>query len=187
MNIFILSYQTDWNAHMREQAASHCDKHVIKMITESVQMLSTNLVIDDTLTVLAKGHQPITSAAFGNHPCTKWARDKLINFTYLTELALKLCEEKIHRYPLTAPHQYHGWLKELREKLPTYDSVPAEFPVAIPDCPAATKLTGEYVNLDTAAELYQRYYVTHKASFVSWKNRPVPVWYLIQSDLVNQS
>lgn len=185
MNIFILSYKSNWDDHMAEQARSHCDKHIIKMITESVQMLSTNLAVDETLQTVVNGHPAATLAAYGNHPCTRWARESIHNFTYLTELALTLCVEKLHRYPLKPPHMYHAWLAELRGKLFTYEKVPALFPIAIPDSDQATKLTGVCVNLDTAADLYQRYYVTRKGEFATWKNRPIPVWFLIEQEIFN--
>jgi hypothetical protein len=43
MNIFLLSYERNAHKHFAEQAAFHCDKHVIKMIAESTQMLVTAL------------------------------------------------------------------------------------------------------------------------------------------------
>lgn len=185
MNIFILSYHTDWEVHMQAQAHSHCDRHVVKMITESVQMLSTAL--SDAMPNRAAGiqhitHPPATKAAYGNHPCTKWAAESLHNFTYLAHLARALCKEKQHRYPTKPIHSYELWIAELITHLPKYTRVPALFPIAIPDCLHATKLTGIHVNLDTAADLYQRYYVTHKSEFASWKNRPIPVWYLIEQE-----
>lgn len=186
MNIFILSYKPDFKAHMIEQAASHCDRHVIKMITESVQMLSTALASQ----VFRETHNikqpPATAISYEKHPCTQWAKASIHNFTYLANLALTLCKEKRHRWPLNPEHMYELWLVQLMSELPSFDVVPSDFPVAIPDSDSATKVTGVYVNLDTAASLYQRYYVSHKSDFATWKNRPVPVWYLIEQEIFNQ-
>lgn len=185
MNIFILSHQTDFDLHIKEQARSHCDKHVIKMITESVQMLSTALVQATDKRILALPQLPATAAAYAKHPCTLWTGASLHNFVYLAHLALALCDEKLHRWPLNGAHIYHPWIKHLCEALPSYWEVPDSFPIAIPDNPQATKLTGVNVNLQTAADLYQRHYATHKASFASWKNRAMPVWFLLESEIVN--
>lgn len=187
MNIFILSYKQDWLKHMQEQRHSHADKHVIKMITESVQMLSTALASQTfrdnhpNITQL-----PATAISYEKHPCTLWAKDNLHNFTYLAHLALNLCYEKQYRWPLNHAHAYQPWLETLCEQLPTYAMVPDLFPVAIPDSEHATKLTGIPANLDTAADLYQRYYATHKADIVGWKRRVVPVWYLIEQEILER-
>lgn len=156
------------------------------MITESVQMLSVPLASDKFTTEHCIEQRPATVVSYEKHPCTIWAGASLHNFTYLARLALALCFEKKHRYPLNQDHMYQPWLENLCSMLPQYSTVPDNFPVAIPDSDSATKLTGVYVNLDTAASLYQRYYVSHKSSFANWKNRPIPVWFLIEQEIFNQ-
>lgn len=169
---------------MHEQAVSHCDKHVIKMITESVQMLSTALSSSNFKDKNNIKQLPATAVSYEKHPCTIWASANIHNFTYLAHLALALCREKHYRYPLNKEHMYEPWLDQLVSELPSFDLVPDTFPVAIPDSDSATKLTGVYVGLETAASLYQRYYVSHKAGFATWKNRAIPVWFLIESELL---
>ncbi len=56
-------------------AQYHCDKHVIKMILESVQMLST------TCSIL--GAEAPYKPTHANHPCTKWVRESWENFGWL--------------------------------------------------------------------------------------------------------
>ena len=59
MNIFVLDNDP------RVAAAQHCDKHVVKMILETVQMLST---VRDRY-----GESAPYKPSHKNHPCTLWA------------------------------------------------------------------------------------------------------------------
>ena len=59
MNIFVLDYDPELAAQMQ------CDKHVVKMVLESTQMLHT---------INAKHELPYTyKPTHMNHPCVKWA------------------------------------------------------------------------------------------------------------------
>jgi hypothetical protein len=72
MNIFILD-------EIPEKCARyHCDAHVIKMILESAQMLSTTV----RLSGIDRGYK-ITHQ---NHPCTLWTGESLSNWQWLREL-----------------------------------------------------------------------------------------------------
>ena len=65
-----------------------CDKHVVKMILESAQMLCA---------VFPKGDAPY-KRAFYNHPCTKWARESEENYEWLLSHAYAMCQEYTRRY-----------------------------------------------------------------------------------------
>ncbi len=60
MNIFLLDI--DWQIN----ATYHVDKHVVKMILESAQLLSTAV----RLSGIDAGYK----AAYKNHPCAIWTR-----------------------------------------------------------------------------------------------------------------
>jgi len=105
MNIFALSRSP------KEAAREMIDKHVIKMPTESCQMLHTNALfydyLDDhgeepTLSELKQYHRDVSSKlmipAMLNHPSTVWARNNRSNFKWLFEHALALCKEYTYRY-----------------------------------------------------------------------------------------
>ena len=65
MNIFVLHDDPVVAAQMM------CDKHVVKMILESNQMLST---------VARKyGHDAPYRSTHAKHPCTLWTGDSLLN------------------------------------------------------------------------------------------------------------
>ena len=68
MNIFIL----DENIEAAVQYT--CDKHVVKMITESVQMLSSAM-----WHVGLEGPYKQTHI---NHPCTVWTRESMQNYMW---------------------------------------------------------------------------------------------------------
>ena len=65
-----------------------CDKHVVKMILESAQMLCA---------VFPNGDAPY-KRAFYNHPCTKWARESVENYEWLLNHAYAMCQEYTRRY-----------------------------------------------------------------------------------------
>lgn len=78
MNIFYLHKNTEQCANM------HCDKHVVKMILESAQLLCTaHRVCDgddycDDYNLYKKTHQ--------NHPSAVWVRKSADNYRWLHEL-----------------------------------------------------------------------------------------------------
>jgi hypothetical protein len=84
MNIFYLSRDPVLCAEM------HCDKHVVKMILETAQLLST-------------AHHMLGSTApykvtHKNHPSAVWARSGRYQYRWLYELLEALSDEYTKRY-----------------------------------------------------------------------------------------
>lgn len=101
MNIFLL----DFNALRAAQA--HCDKHVVKMILETAQLLFT------AHWVLAPEGVPATAykKTHPNHPCALWVRESRANYDWLCQLGLELCREFTYRYDNVHKTQAHlEWL-----------------------------------------------------------------------------
>ena len=74
MNIFLL------DADVEKCAEYHVDKHVVKMVLETAQLLCgvhhmTSQVTEPSLYKLS--HK--------NHPCSIWARNSLSNYNYLCD------------------------------------------------------------------------------------------------------
>ena len=73
-------------------AKYHCDKHVVKMILETGQMLSTayqrHCGLDDNL------YKP----AYPKHPMTIWVGDSIENYKYTLRLGTELGKEYTKRY-----------------------------------------------------------------------------------------
>jgi len=97
MNIFFLSEEPN------EAAKMACDRHSIKMILESAQMLSSVLrqhgydekTHEDLDSRFEKWIYGITHA---KHPSTIWSGKTRANFDWLLEHALALCREYTARY-----------------------------------------------------------------------------------------
>ena len=86
MNIFFLDFD------VKKCAVYHCDKHVVKMILETAQLLcGVHHVVELQYEIPYK-------LSHKNHPCAIWSRESLSNYLYLCELGLALCEEYTYRY-----------------------------------------------------------------------------------------
>ena len=89
MNIFVLSCCAATAAEL------HCDKHCVKMILETAQLLYTHL---DALNVqLPRGLVPY-KPTHKHHPCTLWLHGGRAHFFWLLELGLRLCRVYTQRY-----------------------------------------------------------------------------------------
>ena len=161
MNLFYLHPDPTIAAQMM------CDKHVLKMILETAQMLSTahrELDGDDVPDVLYK-------ATHKNHPSSKWVRASAANYAWAYDHFVALCDEYTHRYGKT-----HLTDKKLRGALsapPRGIQCDSLAPVPPPQC-----MPDEYQQADTV-EAYRAYYQSpDKQRFAAWaKSRPAPDWY----------
>lgn len=198
MNIFILSEEREPLVHYQQQAQYHIDKHVVKMIAESTQMLVTVLAAQPRhlkqLDKLASWPhiadnlpcKPL-SASTTKHPCTGWTASRIEHFNYLACLALQLCHEHRYRYPLSAEHAYMPWLQALVSTL-TVDfnlgptaALPTQFAIAVKDANKRS-IAADHAN---ALDTYRRYYVRDKRSFATWKKRMKPMWFLLREELMD--
>ena len=84
MNIFVLHEKPEIAATMA------CDKHVVKMILETAQMMCT--------VVASYGHETPYRATHAKHPCTIWAAQSRANWNWLVEHGMSLCDEYTKRY-----------------------------------------------------------------------------------------
>ena len=85
MNIFYLDEKPMTAARM------HCDKHVVKMILESAQMLSTaHRILDGNDYADRRG---LYKATHKNHPANIWVRESANNYVWLYNLFTFLCIE----------------------------------------------------------------------------------------------
>ncbi len=154
MNIFVLDLDPEKAA--REQ----CDKHVVKMVLESAQLLATV----HHLTRVRKGMPPIRPTHV-NHPCAIWVRTSLANYRWLARHARALSEEYTRRYGKTHRWREHiEWLAAHEPPLPDAGLTP--FAQAMPET---------YRNKN-AVKAYRDYYRGEKAYFARWKTRP-PRWW----------
>jgi hypothetical protein len=160
MNIFIL----DWD--VKKCAQSHVDKHVVKMILETAQLLcGAHHAIGTTDNIPYK-------LSHKNHPCSIWTRESLSNYLYLCELGLELCYEYTYRYGKRHKSQdVIEWC--IVNKPNILDKGFTEPAKAMPD---------EY-KVDDVVESYRNYYCGAKSGFAVWKGREAPYWYENQLEL----
>lgn len=168
VNIFYLSHRTDLCAQY------HVDRHVIKMILEYAQILSTaHRVLDGTKVgrswVLPDSRdESLYKATHFNHPSCVWARSSVGNYQWLSDLALALCDEYRHRYGAEKRHKTETVLALLAKRLP--DNIPNG-----PFTDPTPALTEDLKDLPSM-EAYRIYYARDKRSLHSWKNRETPDW-----------
>lgn len=160
MNIFVLDTDPVTAAVMQ------CDKHVVKMIVETAQMLCTaHHALDDTDWPQKAG---LYMPCFAHHPCTKWVMASTDNYRWTKVHLDSLMAEYTFRYKNIHTTQYK--LGEVLEKLPKnilYGPL-TEFAQAMPD---------NYKDPDPV-KAYRTYYKNDKAYFAKWlKGRSSPYWW----------
>lgn len=164
MNIFYL----DTNPKLA--ASYHCDKHVVKMILESAQMLSTaHRVLDG-----APGHtlpdyreEILYKPTHINHPCAKWARANKYNYYWLEDLFVELCLEYTRRY--NKIHLCEIKFSDILAYPP--DNIPLGIFHDPPQC-----MPEQYKDESTVVA-YRNYYINEKSDIAVWKYSETPFWY----------
>ena len=179
MNIFALSKCPV------ESAQQMIDKHVVKMPTESCQMLHTNSLYflfwechgrEPSLKELKEFHKEshfsyLMKPAMLNHPSTIWARQNKANYMWLYNHALALCKEYTHRYG-----KIHGTEKRVLDSF-TFDYDEGELtPVSIAMADQY-RLPQKKHCWDFVIESYRHYYLEGKWRFASWKKDRMPKWW----------
>jgi hypothetical protein len=160
MNIFYLDRDPVIAAQMM------CDKHVVKMILESAQMLSTaHRVLDGDEYANEMG---LYKLAHKNHPSTIWVRTSSENYRWLFNHYDALMQEYTYRYDKT---HATSRLRDALNKTP--DNIPStQYPNTDPPQCMPEECKGE----DTVLA-YQTYYIIEKSSFAKWKRREIPEWF----------
>jgi hypothetical protein len=155
MNIFFL----DENPTLSAQY--HVDKHVVKMILETAQLLCSVHHTTDQVT-----DQVPYKLSHKNHPCAVWARESLSNYLYLCELGLELGKEYTYRYG-----KRHKSIEVIEWCIINKPNIPdigfTKPAMAMPD---------EF-KVDSVVESYRNYYMGAKSDLASWKNREKPFWF----------
>ena len=162
MNLFIL----DKDPH--QSAIYHTDRHIVKMPTETAQMISFvyhdkqlwNKEIPGFIMQFSKTHY--------KHPCSIWIRESLSNFLYACSFGIELYKEYQFRYQQPDKHERAKSIFQFAFENPPNlkDKGLTEF---------AKAMDKEYICSD-AIESYRNYYRQGKIHLHSWKNRNKPFW-----------
>jgi hypothetical protein len=146
MNIFVLDLD------QRKAAQLHNDKHVVKMILESNQILcSVHHVIKTE-----KERESIPyKLSHQNHPCSIWARECIENYDWLCKFSLELIEEYKYRYEKIHKSQaVIEWAIKNRPNLPIKGKF-TKFALAMPD---DCKVDDPIVSYRNYYRMYKQYW-----------------------------
>lgn len=161
MNIFYVD--TD----PRKAAEALVDKHVVKMILETAQLLSTaHRVLDEDHLEPARD-EILYKATHKNHPCAKWVRESVENYNWAYDHLIALLQEYSIRYDKV--HKVNGELSAILSS-PPYNLREWDFtepPTAMPD---------EYIVEGDPVQSYRNYYANAKKHLHAWKKRTPPPW-----------
>jgi hypothetical protein len=149
MNIFVLDYDP------QKAAQYHHDKHVVKMVLESCQILSTAYSKHGEIGPYQPTH--------AQHPCVVWAAQTATNYRWLWKLGWALAEEYTYRYEKT--HACQRILALLR--CPPVN-LRAQGHTRFPQC-----MPEQFIAGDTVVA-YRSYYIGEKLSGSTWKKRGPP-------------
>jgi hypothetical protein len=180
MNIFILDNDPV------KAAQDQCDKHVVKMIIESAQMLSTvHRMVDGVMERrLSKSGSMIQyfklndirettlyKACHFNHPSTVWTRECSKNYEWHYDHFVALCDEYTFRYG-----KIHMTDTKLRKALRTAPSkikhteTMTPFKLAMGSNPECI--------FEDAVKSYRAFYHTKQDRFkMVWSKRIAPSWW----------
>lgn len=196
MNIFVL------HSNPKKSARWHADKHVVKMILESVQMLYTAhwviaypfLLDCKSPMALAKTQRPLPTPpalrvykaplqlkepsqrgyrpVHVHHPCTVWVRSSVQNYLWLCKLAIALAEEHQYRWPGSPEHSCAEHARWLLTN-------PPALPDTMKQTPFALAMPDEYKKKHDAIRSYRAFYKgskTERGITNYYTNRHKPHW-----------
>ena len=152
MNIFLLHKDPTLAAQMQ------CDKHVVKMVLETAQLLCSPFEPDKA---------PYKRTHY-NHPCSVWARESISNYNWLLHHGQALAAEYTYRYGRRHKSQdVIEWCRDNKLQLMWMSRKRTQFALAMPD---------EY-KTDCPVQSYRNYYLGEKMSIAQWnKSRNMPKW-----------
>jgi len=151
MNIFVL------DASPEDAAQQMCDKHVVKMILESAQLLST--AIRELLGDAVADERQCYKKTHVNHPCSKWTRETWGNYNWLHRHSVALCDEYTRRYGKV--HKCESLISRIWK--------PGGIALRCDRTPFAQCMPDQYKVDGDAVSAYRKYYKGEKAYFAKWK------------------
>lgn len=152
MNIFVLDKDP------MLAAKYHCDKHIVKMILESAQLLCSAHWVS--------GSQAKYRLTHKNHPCSIWVRESIENYDWMCYFSMCLCMEYTSRYGKT--HKSQETIEWCCINKPNLNStgVVSDHPLCMP----------EKYKSDDVVTSYRSYYLGEKMEFAKWSKSEKPPW-----------
>lgn len=181
MNIFVLDNDPVIAAQLQ------CDKHVVKMIVESAQMLSTahrmldgyvekrpsksgKRMVDYWVHPNDNLEGVLYKAVHHKHPSTVWTTESLANYIWHYNHWVALCDEYTYRYGKV--HSSDALLRSVlitppvnipEDRLTPFKLAMKDFPQCMFECPVKS---------------YRAFYQTKQERFsMVWTKRSIPEWF----------
>lgn len=166
----------------KQAAQDMVDKHVVKMILESAQLLSTAHRVLDGRLIIGKSKtnrnvkryilddardEHLYQATHINHPSAVWCRQSIMNYDWLVEHFFALGKEYSYRYGKV--HKCFGELSYMLASPPK--NLEAYDMTLMPSC-----MDEKYIISKDPVDNYRNYYKMGKSHIHSWKNRTPPIW-----------
>lgn len=150
MNIFIL------DKNPKICAEYHNDKHCIKMILESAQLLCSVHWLNGSNAPYKLTHK--------NHPCSIWVRKSYSNYRWLCDLSKNLCHEYTFRFGKR--HKTEDVIDYCINNQPNITDIGiTSFVKVLPE---------EYNINDDVIECYRAYYKYGKSNLIKYTKRDIP-------------
>jgi hypothetical protein len=151
MQIFVLDSDQEIASKM------HADKHLVKQVLESAQLLSSTMRIHG----LDYGYK-ITHRS---HPCRVWLDESKANFNWLKLLGMELSKEYTYRYGKI--HKSQSIIEGSYCPKDIEDHGLTKFALAMPN---------EYKTSEDPVICYRNYYIGAKKSLLTYTKRRPPEW-----------
>jgi hypothetical protein len=177
MNIFYLDPDPSTCAKM------HLDKHVVKMIIEYAQLMSTAHRMLDGEQYIDKtannrnikrwrmkdelSEKTLYKASHVNHPSNIWVRQSKENYRWLYRMWFYLLQEYTYRY---------GKRHACEKLMGALYLDPVNIPKGIFTEPTPA-MPDEYKVRNDSVTSYHNYYIHDKVRFAKWTKRQMPSWF----------
>ena len=178
MNIFYLHNDPKTCAEL------HNDKHVVKMILEYAQLLSTAHRFIDGVPSVDRGTRTgrqrtsyilsdsrdvvLYRATHINHPSAIWVRHSYENYEWLYKLLIAVLNEYTYRY---------GKIHATARLIDALRAPPTHIPKGVGFTEPTPAMPEEYRVKNNSIQSYINYYVGAKKHLANWKKRTIPSWY----------
>lgn len=150
-----------------ESAKNLCNAHVVKMATETAQMLS-HLFPNATIKPSHK-----------NHPASIWVRKSLENYEWLLDHGHCICDEYKSRYKRDhKSKEYLNWFSSQKTYALEFEYVGL---TSFPRC--FSTFVDELESIEDTHKAYRQFYILDKVKFAKWPSlEQIPNWWIEKTE-----
>jgi hypothetical protein len=152
-------------------ARSLPDKLVVKMPTESLQLLTPWAFNKLGSYIQKPDGTNYGIKGFAHHPCSKWQYESPSNVAWLLRHALEMCNEYTNRYG-----KLHGTLHGLNQVLNLFIETYSADVFWADHTPFVLAMPEQYKNPENPVQSYRDYLLNEKG-YAVWKHNNEPDWW----------